>query len=502
MSTLHSRATRGAALGALALFVFGTIAHADPADAGAGGSASLPVPPAITVLQSSPRVAPGLIFVAPKNGGAPPPTGGLAPPPPGSTFSGPVGPEIVDNQGRPVWFYPVPAGQQATDFRVQTYRGERVLTWTQSGTDHIADRSYHLIASVTSGGDLASDGADGHEFRLTPEGTALITVYKTVHGDLSSVGGPSSGLITEGAVEEIDIATGAVLFEWHSLDHVPLSESHVAPPTSSTAAYDYFHINAVNPDVDGNLIISSRHTWTVYKLDRHTGAIIWRLGGKSSDFELGPGVAFAWQHNPLVADGPPGTIRIFDNESNGPSPVLPYSRVIWVRHDDVQKTATLEREFVHPQKLQAPSQGNSQALDNGDTFVGWGALGRFSEFDPDGNLLFDATVPVSEGYDDYRAYRFEWTGAPDTDPTVTVEGGDASTPTVHAIWNGATEVARWVVLGGSSASARGLSFVAEADWNGLDTSISVPTLPTYVQVVARDRYGREIGRSAVTASAP
>ena len=196
-------------------------------------------------------------------------------------------------------------------------------------------------------------------------------------------------------------------------------------------------------------------------------------------------MAFAWQHNPLVADGP-DTIRIFDNESNGVS-VLPYSRVIWVRHDDIRKTATLERWFKHPDGLSAASQGNSQALDNGDTFVGWGAVGRFSEFDHEGNLLFDAAFP--SGYDTYRAYRHEWRGEPDTIPAVTAQA-QAEGTTVHAIWNGATDVARWEILGGSSA--RVLTRLGSADWNGLDTATTLTSTPAYVQVVADDDHGREM----------
>src|SRR5580704_6057050 len=333
------------------------------AGARAGSTGSLPAsddpqPAPITILTSSPAVARGLIFVTPAGGGAPPAAGAPdagapvsgGPPPSGPTSA--QGPEIVDNKGRPVWFDELPSGIGATDFRVQSYRGEPVITWIQSAggfstgptTDYIADRHYHVIASVTAGNGLI---ADTHEFRLTREGTALISVYRTIPYDLSAVGGPAAGNVTEGVVQEIDVTSGRVLFEWHSLDHVGLDESHEPPPTSASSAYDYFHLNSVNPDVDGNLLISSRHTWTVYKLDRHTGAVIWRLGGKKSDFDLGPGVAFAWQHNPLVADGA-DTIRIFDNESAG-TPVLPYSRIIWVRHDDVHRPATLARWFKHPE---------------------------------------------------------------------------------------------------------------------------------------------------------
>ena len=159
-----------------------------------------------------------------------------------------------------------------------------MLTWCDGGVDYIVDSSYHVIATVHAGNGL---DADGHEFALTPQGTALITIYHEVPYDLSSVGGPKDGTVVDGIVQEIDVATGRVLFEWHSLDHVPLAESYA--PVTRNDAYDYFHINAVNLDNDGNLLISGRHTWTVYKVDRHTGQILWRLGGKRSDFKLGAG---------------------------------------------------------------------------------------------------------------------------------------------------------------------------------------------------------------------
>ena len=249
-------------------------------------------------------------------------------------------------------------------------------------------------------------------------------------------------------------------------------------------------MNAISIDEDGNLLVGARNTWAAYRIDRHSGAVLWRLGGTRSDFTLGPDVAFAWQHNPTVADEH-GLIRIFDNEAS--PTVLPYSRVIWVRHDDRRKTATLERWFKHPDGLLAGSQGNAEALDNGDTFVNWGALPRFSEFDRENNLVFDAAFPA--GYNSYRAYRYEWVGEPETAPTVAAAiTGDGDT-TVHAIWNGATEVARWEVL---DASGRREVRVAEGAWNGYDTTLQVGEPLSSVVVVARNRFGFVIGRSAAT----
>jgi hypothetical protein len=471
---LSIRTLRNASVAVAALF-----SPVALADSGGGFPSSLLQPIPITILKSSPKTAPGLIFLTPT----------------AASPTGVQGAQIVDGEGRPVWFNQLPTGEGAYDLRVQSYHHEPVLTWIQSKgvfstgptTDYIADRHYHVIATVNAGNGLI---ADIHEFHLTREGTALITIYNTVSRDLSSVGGPSSGLVTEGVVQEIDIANGHVLFEWHSLDHVGLDESHAPVSTSPTVAWDYFHLNAVSVDEDGNLLIDARNTWTAYRLDRHTGAVIWRLGGKKTDFALGPNVAFAWEHNPTAVDDH-GLIRIFDNEAS--PTILPYSRVIWVRHDDRNKTATLERWFKHPDGLSAGSQGNAQGLDNGDTFIGWGALTRFSEIDKDNSLLFDANFPT--GYNSYRAYRFEWVGEPDTRPIASADRTTDGDTLVHAIWNGATEVARWdVVEGGDRGDLRR---VASTPWNGLDTAIQVDEFLQSVIVIARDRAGREIGRSEV-----
>jgi len=457
--------------------------HGQPATASDTNDLTQLQPPQVTVLKNGHHLADGLIFIGPK-------------PAPGATApSGQTGPEIIDNQGRPVWFNPIAAPDTATDVRVQQYHGQPVLTYAvgrstggpghSEGYDVILNRHYQQIATVEAGNGLA---ADQHEFDLTPQGTALITIYHQVPYDLSSVGGPSNGSVLDGVVQEIDVATGKVLFEWHSLDHVPLSDSYQPAPTDPSTPYDYFHINSVNLDNDGNLLISARHTSTVYKVDRKTGDVIWRLGGKESDFQLGPGVQFAWQHNALPEG--PNTIRIFDNESNG-TPVLPASRVIRVHLDLQAKTATLVSSIQHPDGLSAGSQGNAQLLPGGHTFVGWGQLGRFSEFDSSGNLLWDGALPA--GYDSYRAYRSPWVGLPDTDPTAGAERSSGNHVTVDAIWNGATEVDRWVVLAGSHRS--GLHPVGSARWNGLDTTIDAHTHSPYVEVIALDDRGRPIGRS-------
>ena len=438
-------------------------------------------PPPVTVLHRATGLAPGLIFLGAKDLSKAP--------------NEQAGPLIVDDHGRPVWFRPLPPGLVASDVRVQRYRGEPVLTWWQGhsigGPGHgegegvIADSSYHVIAHVRAG-----DGyhADQHSFVLTPRGSALITVYHEERRDLSSVGGSPDGKVYDGIVQEIDVSSGRVLFDWHSLDHVPLDESYQRVQTDADRPYDYFHVNSVNLDDDGNLLISSRHTWTVYKVDRQSGRIIWRLGGKRSDFEPGPGVPFAWQHDPVSAGR--DVLRIFDNESNG-SPLRPQSRVTTIRLDPQQGRADLVQAIEHPDGLSTPSQGNSQQLPGGDVFVGWGRLGRLSEFSADGRLLFDATLPP--GYDSYRAYRCTWSGDPSSNPTASARR-DGPAVADEATWNGATDIVRWRVLAGPDRGT--LEPAGSFAWSGLDTTAHIPTRGSWVAVEAEDARGRTVGSSA------
>ena len=458
----------------------------DFGDSGAATASAAPGipdlrPPRITVLHHAAGLAPGFIVLGAKNRS----------PGPGEQ----AGPLIVDDLGRPVWFRPLPPGLVASDVRVQRYQGRPALTWWQGttlgGAGHgegvgvIADPSYRVIARVHAGHGFF---ADQHTFALTPQGTALIEAYHQTrrHGRA----------VYDCIVQEIDVATGRVLFEWHSLDHVPLRDSYVPPPLDRNVPWDYFHINSVTVAPDGNLLISSRHTWTVFEVDRHTGRIVWRLGGKHSDFKLGPGARFAWQHNPVPVGS--NELRIFDNESNG-FPRQPVSRVITLRLDRRDMTATLVNSVVHPDRLSAPSQGNSEQLPNGDLFVGWGRLGRYSEFGPDGKLKLDAVFPP--GYDSYRAYRFPWTGHPPTRPAAAARQ-DGPDTTIDAFWNGATDVARWRILAGARPGS--LEPVGSIAWNGLDTTARVRTDAKWVQVAAENEAGVTVGSStpARVTSAP
>jgi hypothetical protein len=150
------------------------------------------------------------------------------------------------------------------------------------------------------------------------------------------------------------------------------------------------------------------------------------------------------------------------------------------------------REYVHTGRRLSVTQGNAQTLANGNAFVGWGSEPGFSEFHEDGELLFDANFPP--GVESYRAFRFPWVGEPDDDPAVAADPGPkAGEVSIHASWNGATEVAAWSILAGPAPeSLRSLGVVPR---DGFETAVAARTDEPYVGVEAVDRHGRALGRS-------
>ena len=438
-------------------------------------------PPTVTVTASSSAVAPGDVLVAPYDG-------------PGQS-----GPMILEPNGGLVWFKALPKYTSATNLRVQEYGGKPVLTWWQGdisvhgfglGEDVIVNGAYAEIARIKAGNGLQ---ADLHDFQLTPRGTALITAYEPIICNLSSLGGPSFGAVTDGTFQEIDVRTGLVMFQWTSIDHVALSESYAPANTTNTRwPFDFFHINSINLDQDGSLLISGRNTWAAYDVQPQTGEIAWSLGGKHSSFTMGSGTSTAWQHDPRELAN--GSFSIFDN---GASPTVHgQSRGIVVSLEPQGKTATLVSELTHTPPLLTKSQGNVQALTNGDWFIGWGEVPDFSELSPTGQLLFDAHFPT--GDQSYRDLRFAWTGTPSTRPAFAVlaaRGSAAakSAGTVYASWNGATLVASWRVFVG--ATKRSLKPVAEAARSDFESAIPLPagTAGRYLTVQALDANGRVLG---------
>lgn len=392
------------------------------------------------------------------------------------------GPLILDDQGDVVWFKPQPRGRPASDLRAGTYHGRSVLTYWEGrfaigwgyGEGVIVDDGYREVARVRAGNGFQ---ADLHDFYLTSRGTAMMTVYHRVRR--------AGHTVLDGIVQEVDPATGLVLFEWHALDHVGLGESYTRAPRGR-ATWDWFHINSVQVLADGDLVVSARNTHAVYRIDRATGDVEWRLGGKRSSYRMGRGTRFAWQHDARLHDD--GTLTLFDNAA-APA-VRSRSRALRIRL--ASGRATLLAGRAHPRRLLSANQGSVQDLGGGRMFVGWGQNPWFTEFGPDGRVLFDAHL--AKGYDSYRAYRASWTGRPRSRPTLAAQRRGRGRVAVWASWNGATEVARWQVLAGADPAA--LAPVATQPRDGFETAISIPDRGAYVAVRALAADGTVLGTSA------
>jgi len=395
-------------------------------------------PPEVSILHRAAGAAPGLLFLAPSSG------------------PGQHGPMILDGAGDVVWFRPT--GRPAMNLRVASYRGAPVLTWWEAlpggglgrGEHVIADASYREIARFPSGNGMP---ADLHELLLTASGTALVTSFEIRHRG-------AHGLTMGGVVQELEVPSARVLHEWRSLDHVAVDESYA--PVGYP--WDYFHVNAVDVDDDGHLLVSARNTWAVYKVHRETGEVLWRLGGKRTDFALGPGVRFAWQHDARSHDGG-RTITVFDNGQVR-------SRGLVLSLDHARMRASLEHEYLHEPPLHAHKLGSVQLQPNGDALVGWGTDPHFSEYAEAGAVRLDATLP--HGGENYRTLRFPWRGKPHDGPRAVVRGS-----IVYASWNGATDVVAWKIEPGGPT----------VDRTGFETAL--PLRPGHV--VALDVRGHALG---------
>jgi hypothetical protein len=286
--------------------------------------------------------------------------------------------------------------------------------------------------------------------------------------------------------------TGLVRWEWHSLDHVGASESEVEAPSGPTP-WDYFHINSIEPQPNGNVLISARSTWAGYQLEGGSGKILWRLGGNKSSFAMGPGTKMAWQHDGRMLSN--DEVTFFDDGAN--PPIHSQSRALRIKLDLQTHRAQLASAYTHRDPpLLAASQGNAQTLSDGSTLVGYGGTPAISEFAKDGSLLFDAHQPLDMSF--YRAFRYPWSGRPQSPPAVLASLNDTAEETiVHASWNGATDVAAWRVLAGEQPGS--LTAQTTIRDTGFESSTILPKEHGYAAVQALDATGHVLGTSKTVA---
>lgn len=224
----------------------------------------------------------------------------------------------------------------------------------------------------------------------------------------------------------------------------------------------------------------------MHKINRTTGEIIWRLGGKRSDFELGPNVPFCFQHHArfVLQDGPEEVISLFDNAAHGTengrgtelhTNAFSQGKIITV--NTANWTANIVQAFQPPDGLLAKSQGSTQLLPNGNALVNWGSEGAMTEFRPDGTPIFHAYMDsdiLGEGVQNYRAFRYNWTGLPNEEPAIVAlrKNDGPGMTVVYVSWNGDTETAVWrffAVTDGYGSR----KYLGEAERSGFETAFTI-----------------------------
>lgn len=450
----------------------------------------------------------GLVFVAPYAFSSDP-------------MYGQTGSLILEKNGNPVWFRPLSSRNlMNTDFRVQKLFGKSVLTFWQGtlvtppaytnlpgGSSepgscyYILDNTYRVIKTVEAQNGFTSDI---HEFLITPQGTALLLSTKLVPMDLTPYGGVANGYVQDFAIQEIDLKTDKLLFFWNALEHIPLSDSFKPAPTvnDTSNVWDAYHLNSVGLTNNKNdILVSGRNTWTIYRINKPTQNIVWRLGGKHSNFTFGPGATFSWQHDARLLKY--NTISLFDDNCCDSLPIppgTPYAHGLILKLDLIAMTANVKRTYFHDPNVQVASQGNVQSLCNGNRFIGWGQSQYFSEYrdagntvtDPALNTLYAAQMP-SNNYT-YRAYNNCWIGKPYYSPSIALRVNDNQI-TLYASWNGSTETAYWQVYAGACPNK--LSKVKTVSKTGFETTILIDNPAPYFRVKALNAQCKVIGVSKI-----
>ncbi|OJJ29744.1 hypothetical protein ASPWEDRAFT_121845 [Aspergillus wentii DTO 134E9] len=418
------------------------------------------------------------------------------------------GPMILDAKGDLVWMKWNWGTTQ--NFQVQRYRGEDYLTYWEGST--VEGRSeglwYMLDSSYTQRYEISPigySGGDLHEFHITKDDTALVTIYDPVLTDLSSVGGSERGWIHDGVFQDIDIETGELLFEWRASDHFAINATYEplgGDGKERSTGFDFFHINSADKDEEGNYLISSRHLHAVILIDRETGNVTWVLGGKLNEFtDLSDGQAtnFAWQHDARLHEN--GSLTLFDNSVHSRKDPEISSRGVSIQLDISARTAALNTAYYHPQDMRAVSQGNVQILDTGNAFVGWGHSAAYSEFTPDGQPVCDVHYGASAYYSfgrvqSYRISKGTWVGRPHTLPDAVVVDDH-----IYASWNGATEIVAWQLEVWDLQDIDGMTFnvIDTVPKGGFETAIEIPEDmgSPYFRVTALDTHGEALGISEV-----
>ncbi|KAK1149065.1 hypothetical protein N8T08_007742 [Aspergillus melleus] len=387
------------------------------------------------------------------------------------------GPMIIDQDGHLVWTKDY---GKTYNLNVYRYRGQDYLTFWMGndgitghgdGAYYMLDSNYQEAYKIRGANNLP---ADLHEFHITSNETAVFTIYETRPADLRSVeDGPQNGWIYDGTFQEVDIETGELLFQWRASDHFTFAEmfrGREGNGESEARPWDFFHINSIDKDELGNFLISSRYANCLAYIDGQSGSVLWRLGGANNSFtDLSPSQSatnITWQHHarfqpassnstirPSSSSSTTTSLTVFDNASRGIGAPTLTSRGLYLDLDTTTMTVSIRHEYWNPHPISSQSQGSVQVLDSGNVLLGYGFNAAWTEYNIHGDVLCHVHFGPEIGFGkgdiiSYRVFKHPWVGMPLTRPDLAVYAYEAAVS-----WNGATEVATWVLQGLSPSTS-------------------------------------------------
>jgi hypothetical protein len=403
---------------------------------------------------------------------------------------------ILNTQGKLVYYKDVGDAMSAFDFK-KLPNGLLSYFDQKRATFYVMDSHYNVVNSYQAGNGYTTDL---HDLQVLSDGYVLLMSYDDETVDMSQIapGGKADATVEGLIIQELDPSKN-VIFEWRSWDHFKITDT---TSLLTDQKIDAVHGNALAVANDGNLLLSSRNQSEITKINLETGQVMWRFGGKANQFKFIGGQPFAYQHD--VRQLANGDITVFDNQGTQQDPAA--SHALEYKLDEASMTATQVWSFTHNPPVFGTFMGNTERLENGNTFISWGAalpsdgfsFISMTEVKPDNSVVFD--LSFDQPYVSYRAFLAPWQGSPTTDPDLSYKA-DGNGIILGYSWNGATDVASYRLFGGDQPlTLKTLDQQANTDFEMQTHLTSLPVGECYFQVAALDKSGNELGRSKVVST--
>jgi Arylsulfotransferase (ASST) len=297
---------------------------------------------------------------------------------------------IFDNHGVPIWWVRAPS------WGIRVLASGNVL-WYDASVGRF--EIHRLDGAFVRALKPVGHNADGHDLQFLPNGDHLVSAQTLKsHVDTSAHGGSRDATVKNAELQQVSPG-GQLVWDWETQDHISLAETGRWWPKAIDRGYDLVHWNAIEPAGNGAVLASFRHLDAVYKIQKSTGAIVWKLGGTSRPESLTVvgdtrSYTFGGQHDVRLL--PDGTVTVFDNRTDLRTP----PRAVRFRINESNGTATLLQSISDPSVPASQCCGSARRLSNGDWLIDWGQANKhpIGGYKPNGQRTFLLTFDAHSSY--------------------------------------------------------------------------------------------------------